>query len=539
MVTELYEGSLEIRRQAEDMGLSPEDIEFLVSQGRLSPDDIALQVAHLGRDRLSLDLARPCTLGDGILALSEAERNGLDARFREYAGAKTVMRFIPASGAASRLFAAWDWYLHQDPSPTRTELKTLAGSESQAKACLAFLEKIDSFPFAGEALDHLNRTRGENLSSLSQWVDKFGPQPVLSVLLEAAGLGLREKPKALIPFHRYADGVKTALDEQMAETAALVLNPQGMGQVHFTVAPEHRATIMAAGEQAAEEFDSQGKKIAITYSEQDDATRTLSLSDGRLARDGEGRPALRPGGHGALLENLSAVGEELVFIKNIDNVVRREELASSLRWRGALAGLLLECREEIHAHLRKLHGSDPEKAVEAASHYLEEKFGLSLPDTLRRAGIEDRLGFCREKLNRPVRVCGMVKNQGEPGGGPFWVRQKDGGLSLQIVEAAQVDLENADQKALLAKATHFNPVDFVCGLTDWRGKPFALRDFADENAWFLSEKNKDGKTLKVLERPGLWNGAMAHWLTLFVEIPLELFNPVKTIGDLLRPSHLG
>ncbi|MCB1036711.1 MAG: DUF4301 family protein, partial [Acidobacteria bacterium] len=345
---------------------------------------------------------------------------------------------------------------------------------------------------------------------------------------------------ALIPFHSGLFGPRTAFEEHLVEALAYARDAEGRCRLHFTVAEgelprfeAHAAEAaerlkQAAGEDAAASFE-------IRFSLQHPATDTLALDEaGHPFRLEDGRLLLRPGGHGALLRNLQELEADLVFIKNIDNVVPDARKGPTLTWKRLLGGYLVTCQERIFEQLRHLDAGEPGAADEAVAFLVEE---LYLPPE-RVPAREERKAFAFELLNRPIRVCGVVLNTGEPGGGPFWVRGEDGLASRQIVEAAQI-ASAPDQQAILAAATHFNPVDLVCGLRDFRGRPFDLSRFVDPKTAFVSKKDHLGRPLTSLERPGLWNGAMAHWHTLFVEVPSETFAPVKTVFDLLRPEHQG
>ncbi len=522
------------RQRLQAIGLNDVDLAYLIQDQGLSLPDLLIQADCLGQSHLSVILEKPCTPGDGILILNSSDKNRLSSHYREQVRRHGAHRFVPASGAASRLFAALDWYRHLPDAPSVSELRERAETQAEAKACLAILTQLDRYPFQ----EPLRQALHLGSDNLSEALERLGPKAVIDALLGKPGLGLAELPKALIPFHAESQGIATALDEQARESAALVEDENGLCRVHFTVSPEHLDLMQAACDRAAGELAKGQHRLQAEFSVQSGATRTLSLSGESVVRE-KGQPALRPGGHGALLGNLEGVGGSLVFVKNIDNVVRAEALEEGLPWRMAMAGLLLEWQGEAHDILRRLESENRGKAVTDGLRWLSERFGLATPEAVRKGDEDIRAQFCLKQLYRPMRVCGMVRNQGEPGGGPFWVRDAEGQMRPQIVEAAQVRQGDAGQKSILQSATHFNPVDFVCGLRDHRGAPYHLADYSDSKAWFLTEKAKDGKPLKVLERPGLWNGSMAHWLTVFVEIPVSLFNPVKTISDLLRPSHQG
>jgi hypothetical protein len=276
-----------------------------------------------------------------------------------------------------------------------------------------------------------------------------------------------------------------------------------------------------------------------SFSVQKESTDTIAVDpDNRPFRDENGMLLFRPGGHGALIENVNDLNGDMVFIKNIDNVVPDRLKAETIKWKKALGGCLITLQKQIHGYMDKLaSGVVDEGFFDEVLTFMKDELFIQRPDLMISAGLEEKMRFCMNSLNRPVRICGMVRNVGEPGGGPFWIRDDSGDLSPQIVESAQIDPVSPEQQAILASSTHFNPVDLVCGVWDWQGRPFDLHRFVDEKAIFISEKSKDGKDLKALEHPGLWNGAMARWITLFVEVPIITFNPVKTVNDLLRQEH--
>ncbi len=417
--------------------LSPVDRAAIAAHG-LTVAKVERQLVLLRNPPPPQRLVRPATAGDGILRVPEDDHAALLALADEAARAGRLTKFVPASGAASRMFAF------------------LAPGAPESPEKRRFSESADAFAFAGD-LDRLAST-----------------------------------PKGLLPFHRYPEGSRTAFEEHLFEAAGTVRDASGLCRVHFTVSPEHRALFEKKLSEARPRLENlTGAHFDVSFSEQAPSTDTIAADpDGRPFRTAAGALLFRPGGHGALLENLGDVaraGGDVVLVKNIDNVVPDARRNPTLRWKRLLTGLLVR---------------------------------------LERSSRRDR----------PIRVCGVVRNEGEPGGGPFWV-DGPGGPSLQIVESAQVDPKDSAQAALWNAATHFNPVDLVCSLRDAAGRPFDLPSFVDEKAVFIARKTHEGRPLKALERPGLWNGAMAHWETVFAEVPKETFAPVKTVLDLLRPEH--
>jgi hypothetical protein len=368
-------------------------------------------------------------------------------------------------------------------------------------------------------------------------------QPILEALLLPEGLGYAEKPKALIPFHRYPEGLRTALEEHLAEAVRLVRDQSALCRLHFTVSVGNETEIRASLESLRAKPAYAASRFRLSTSVQDPATDTLAVDEGdRPSRNPDGSWITRPAGHGALVENLSRSGGDLVLIKNIDNVVPDRLKPGIIAWRRILGGYLVMLQERVFDFLRRLRKRADPPLLRAAAEFAEQNLGLRLPERLARSDSTDRgteglADYLIRILNRPSRVCAMVRNTGEPGGGPFWVRHADGSLRLQIVEQPQINMHDEGQRNIAARSTHFNPTDLVCGLLDADGRPFRLADFVDESAYLITAKSKQGKILKALELPGLWNGSMAEWNTVFVEVPVENFNPVKTVNDLLRSSH--
>ncbi|MDX2171452.1 MAG: DUF4301 family protein [Deltaproteobacteria bacterium] len=355
--------------------------------------------------------------------------------------------------------------------------------------------------------------------------------PLLDALLTPSGLDYAAQPKGLLLFHAYPDGPRTAFEEHLVEAAGLTRDAGGTARLHLTVSPEHQAGFSELLARVRAQYERRLEaRFAVGFSTQKRSTDTIAVgADNRPFREPDGRLLFRPGGHGALIENLNELGGDLVFVKNIDNVQPDHRRAAALEAMQVEVGHLAVLQREVAGHLEALAG-DGAAALAAARDYAAARFGLRLPPRADRAAVI-------AALDRPLRVCGVVRNTGEPGGGPFWVRDSDGSVSPQIVESAQVALGDPDQRAVFERATHFNPVFLACAVRDRHGRPYDLRRFVDPSAVFIARKSKDGRELKALERPGLWNGGMARWLTRFVEIPESAFTPVKTINDLLRPAH--
>jgi hypothetical protein len=503
---------------------NPDDLAQLAARG-IAPAEAERQLAVMARPAAWAALVRPCTPGDGIERLDAAELAALHERHAVAAAQGRVSAFVPASGAATRMF--------QDLLAART----LAGASpdtvradagAPARALVRFVEELPRFAFA-EALADVLRARGRSLEALR----REGPwSELLEAFLDEGGLGAAQAPKGLLAFHREGDEVHTAFEEHLLEAVALTGDFAHERTLDVTVSPEHRAGFAALLEARRPALAARhGGSWRVAFGEQSPATDTLAGDPaGGPFRDDSGRLVFRPAGHGALIANLAACGRDLVFLKNIDNVAVARLRDETVRWSRALVGLADATAEAVHAHVRRL-AQEGEPAVAAAREFALTSLGLEPPMGLDAASLA-------HWLDRPVRVCGMVANTGEPGGGPFWVRG-DEGVTRQVVESAQVDPADATQRSVLQAATHFNPVFLACALRDARGRAHDLSRFVDESAVIVTRKSHQGRPLVALERPGLWNGAMAHWHTRFVEVPLAVFNPVKTVFDLLRPEHQG
>ena len=533
--------------------LTREDVEQLASVG-ISEEEARRQLALLTHPPDPLTLDRPATLGDGIVALPEDRHAPLVERFEATMEQGGVVKFVPASGAATRMFKALtSWLLEEDSEPTEPVRRVVA--------------ELDRFAFYDD-LVKAAEARGEELGALRERHDH---RRILELTLTGEGLALTDLPKGLIPFHKippwsplYERGeeARTPFEEHLVEAARYARAEDGTCRLHFTVSPEHEAgfreLLATRGEELGERL---GCRFEVGFSHQSHATDTLAVTpEGEPFRLDDGSLLLRPGGHGALIGNLAALAERggagLVMVKNIDNVVPDERKGPTVRTKKLLGGLLLTLRDRAFELLTRLEadgaGQDGE-LLDAAERFAAEELFRSLPvvksplgPPFTKGGKQgssgrrspagspaERRQRLIELLDRPLRVCGVVKNEGEPGGGPFWVAG-DGGASLQIVEGSQVAKE---QQAVFAAGTHFNPVDLVCSWTDRHGEPYDLERFIDPDTVFIARKSHEGRPLDALERPGLWNGAMAGWNTVFVEVPIETFAPVKTVLDLLRPVH--
>ncbi|GIX46963.1 MAG: hypothetical protein KatS3mg131_1174 [Candidatus Tectimicrobiota bacterium] len=512
---------------------SAEDLAELRARG-LSEEAVLAQIARFERGIPPVRLRRACTLGDGITALAPEELPRLAAAYEAAAAAGRAMKFVPASGAASRMFQLLLTFYHQGPALADVERQAAVG-ERAAQDFLRFWRNLERFAF----YDDLRAVLARDGYDLERLRAQGQYREVLAYLLFPQGLDYAHLPKALLKFHRYADHCRTPLEEHLVEAAAYACDRQGLARLHFTVSPAHRRAVEAYLARVRPRYERDGRRYEVTLSEQQPATDTLAVDlENRPFRDAQGRLLFRPAGHGALLDNLNALQGDLVFIKNIDNVVPDHLKAETYIYKKALAGYLVTLQERVFAYLRRLARGDVDAVLLAEmAAFARERLWLALPPDLAQRPQPAQQELLWRKLNRPLRVCGMVPNTGEPGGGPFWVELADGTLSLQIVELSQVDMASAEQRAIVEASTHFNPVDMVCGVRDYLGRPFDLRQFADPEAGIITVRSHEGRPLKALELPGLWNGGMAYWNTVFVEVPLHTFTPVKTVLDLLRPEH--
>ena len=500
--------------------LLTKDQDFLDRKG-IAREKIEHQLRHLRSGSHSVKLLAACTTGNGLQVLPQGEFELYRRTFREARLAGRVEKFVPASGAATRMFRSLNSAMlgEDDPAPLDE-----------------FCRNLLKFPFAGILREQL----AENGRDLDQLLAAGAFAEIVAFVLTGEGLGYNQFPKGLLPFHQYANGeVRTAFEEHLVEAAAYTRDVEGLARVHFTVAPQHRRIIEAHIAEAVRKLSEPGLKYRIGYSSQNPATDAVSLdSEENPVRDEAGNLHLRPAGHGALLENIVGLAGDIVFIKNIDNVVPDSLREPTITHKILLGGYLLTLQKKVFAYLAALDRGEPDEAlIEEMAAFCAETLSRPLDRAFPEKSRDAQSDLLRAVLNRPLRVCGMVPNAGEPGGGPFWIEDRRGMRSIQIVESAQVDHLDPRQETIWNASTHFNPVDLVCGVRDYRGEPFDLDAFADPEACFVTSKSMQGKKVTVFELPGLWNGAMAGWNTVFVEVPAETFNPVKTVFDLLREGH--
>lgn len=505
--------------------LTQEDKALLAKKG-ISEEQIAAQLACFEKGFPFLKLEAAASIGNGIVATTDSERDAYIKAWEAYKneGGHVVTKFVPASGAASRMFKNLFEFLGADYDEPTTDFEK------------KFFSQIEHFAFYADLNEACRKNAGKDIPGLLAGKDY---KAVVANLLEAAGLNYGALPKGLLKFHKYEDGARTPLEEHLVEGALYAAGADGKVNVHFTVSPEHRSLFeQLVGEKAAKYAEKYGVEYHVSFSEQKPSTDTIAADmDNRPFRDDKGHLVFRPGGHGALIENLNDLDSDIVFVKNIDNVVPDRLKADTVTYKQVLAGVLVTLQKKAFDYLRLIDsGQYTHEQIEEMIRFVQQELYCRKHD-IKDLEDGDLILYLKSKLNRPMRVCGMVKNVGEPGGGPFLAYNADGTVSLQILESSQIDMKDPEKKAMFEQGTHFNPVDLVCAVRDYKGNKFNLTDYVDKATGFISYKSKNGKDLKALELPGLWNGSMSDWSTVFVEVPLSTFNPVKTVNELLREQH--
>ncbi|MGM9695081.1 MAG: DUF4301 family protein [Alloprevotella sp.] len=465
-------------------------------------------------------------IGKGILQPSDADTEAYLKAWDAYTddASHRIVKFVPASGAASRMFKNMFAFADADYDTPQTDFEK------------TFFEKIHSAAFFQDLNAACLRLHGKDIDAL---LAEGAYKAVVNAMLGSDGLNYGALPKGLLKFHNYPEGARTPVEEHLVEGALYARQKDGSVHIHFTVSPEHRALFEKLVAEVAPAYEKHfGVKYDVSFSEQKPSTDTVAANpDNTPFRKADGSLLFRPGGHGALIENLNDIEADVVFVKNIDNVVPDKLKEDTVKYKRLLAGVLVTIQKKVFACLEKLEsGRYTMDELREMLQFVQKELCTKNPETKLLEDTELAI-YLEQKLNRPIRVCGMVRNVGEPGGGPFLAYNPDGTFSPQILESSQIDMDDAEKKAMFEQGTHFNPVDLVCAIKDFRGKDFDLPAFVDPQTGFISHKSKDGKELKALELPGLWNGAMSNWNTVFVEVPLSTFNPVKTVNDLYRPQH--
>lgn len=482
------------------------DLEQLNAHG-VTPEKVEQEIRNFKNGFPFLPISRPAAKGDGIISVRADECKGLVSDFDAKAKGLDIIKFVPASGAATRMFKALYEFVNED---------------KQNKGVDKILANIKSMALYAELSKYITHVSSS--------------KDIINAIISTPGLNYGNLPKGLLLFHKYETECRTPVEEHLVEGARYGSGRDNVSNIHFTISKEHSEFFKTLVSKVLPKYEKRlGIKYNISYSEQQSSTDTIAVTpDNNLFRNSDGSLLLRPAGHGALIENLNNLSADIIFIKTIDNVSHADYAEDTTLYKKLLASLLLKYQADIFLLLRELDLFHDAGTVSKCVEFIKSGVGFTLPNSFETEDIASQCNILKKLLNRPIRVAGMVKNEGEPGGGPFWVRAKDGSESLQIAESSQI---SPSQISLMKTATHFNPVDLVCGVKDYKGAKFNLKNYVDPSTGFISSKSKDGRELKAQELPGLWNGAMADWVTLFVEVPISTFNPVKEAVDLLRPQH--
>ena len=516
------------------MMFSEQDIIQIKNKG-ITEKQVEGQVSRIKNGMSYSNLIAAANIGTGIESYSAEETRDFIAGFEAKKNDLNIVKFVPASGAATRMFKFLFQFLKKY-DPNRESIETYIENTNDT-LIHTFVTGIRQFPFYNEVLGQIKSVKA-NVESLStgELCLEF-----VKAMLDESGLNYSFFPKGLLPFHTYETGVVTAFEEHLMEST-LYASSNNKANLHFTVSEKHHKyfnTELDKIRSALEEKTNTSFNVSFSYQKEETETLALTTTN-EIYRNDDGSILFRPAGHGALLENLNDLDSDILFIKNIDNIVVFKKNKEVSEYKKMLAGVLVEVQERAFKFLEELDQDEVSEAdLLAIAMYVSKKMNVSLVDDFDDFASEEKKNYLKSKLNRPIRVCGMVKNEGEPGGGPFWVKDYNGEVSLQIVEFAQIDIANEAQAKIVENATHFNPTDLVCGVKDYKGEKFDLLDFVDPEAAFITMKTQNGTDIQALELPGLWNGSMADWVTIFVEVPLHTFSPVKTVNDLLKSEHQG
>lgn len=502
-----------------------QDLDLLAEKG-ISPEKVESQLASFAQGFPYLPVKAAASLEYGILEVDDDAATYYQELWNKYLQAnKQILKFVPASGAASRMFKDMFEFLSAGYDEPSTDFEK------------KFFDHIKEFAFYAELDAACQKNEGKGIDAL---VAEGSYKSVVRNLLSESGLNYGQLPKGLLTFHRSGtDSVRKAFEEHLVEGALYAANGEGKVNLHFTVSPEHLPFFQSLVAEKQKAYEKKyGVRYNISFSTQKSSTDTIAATkDNSPFRDENGQLLFRPGGHGALIENLSEQEADVVFIKNIDNVVPDRLKPSTVQYKQIIGGVLVSLQQKIFSFLQQLEsGRYTHEQLMEMLYFVQKNLFIKNPETKQLDDTELAV-YIRQKLNRPLRVCGMVRNVGEPGGGPFIAQSPDGTFQCQILESSQIDMNDPESVEMFQKGSHFNPVDLVCGVRDKSGRMFDLLKYTDPQTGFISSKSKGGRELKALELPGLWNGAMSDWNTVFVEVPIETFNPVKTVNDLLRPQH--
>ena len=516
--------------KAKESGFSSHDFVHIYKKNiQLKTMNEHLKLFYSGIEKTNI--VRPAIINDGIVKLTDNQFGECFSYFESNKENLKLLKFVPASGAASRMFKFLNEFLNEFDIENDTINSYI--NKKNATQLSVFLTGIDKFSF----FETIRTILKELHSDYSSWSSDKKYYYFIKLLLDREYFNFSNKPKAILPFHKYSTHTATPIEEHLNE-AALYTSSNGVANLHFTISEIHRSQFEKIIENEVKKVESKyNSKINIEFSFQNASTDTLAVTlDNKPFRNENGSLVFRPAGHGALINNLNNIDADVIFIKNIDNVVTNHVLMIA-EYKKVLAGYLLEKQKKVHEILIQIENNTLAEDVDGLIDYLSEELNIIVIEDFHKYTFENKITHIKWLLDRPIRVCGMVKNEGEPGGGPFWIADRKGRLSLQIVESSQIDMQNPLQANLFSEATHFNPVDIVCSIKDYKGNKFDLDQFVDHQSGFVVSKNKHGKDIKAYELPGLWNGAMANWITIFIEVPLITFNPVKTVNDLLKPAH--
>jgi hypothetical protein len=503
-----------------------------IKKHQLSLEEIQKQIASFKSGFPKLKITKAAIIGDGIQKFDNAEREQIIKEYEQALPSLDALKFVPASGAATRMFKElFDFY-----NKTADEQKQIIASQSKPEINL-FFNNIEQFAFYNDFVAVL-KSKGLDIQTLLKNQDY---KQLLQYYLTDAGLNYGSLPKALLQFHCYNGYTRTAIEEHLIEGALYCKGKNNEVHIHFTVSPEHRNGFTKHIDEVKSNYEKKyGVTYNISYSEQEPSTDTIAVDlNNEPFRNNDNSLLFRPGGHGALLNNLNRFAKDCILIKNIDNLTTDRFNETTIINKKLIGGLLLRYKQKIFNYIKQLEQNSSESLFNEIEFFFLNELSLIMPCKYQSMTKDEKAQFLFQKLNRPIRVCGMVKNEGDTGGGPFWAVNSDGSTSLQIAETSQIDLEDKNAKAIFDSATHFNPADIALCTKNYKGEKFDLMPFRDSQTGFISKKSKDGKDLKALELPGLWNGSMSDWNTVFVDVPLITFNPVKTINDLLKDEHRG
>ncbi len=508
------------------------DIQQIYKKG-ITIEQIKAQITRLKDGMTHSKLVGAATIGKGIEAYDDEETKALIQYYETHKKDLSILKFVPASGAATRMFKFLFLFL-KNYNPSKENINDFINRQNNT-LIETFILNFEKFPFYKEVLSKAKTSISgfEDLSEGEKYVH------FVKIMLDEEGLNYSFLPKGLLPFHQYEDENVTAFQEHLLEST-LYASSNGNSNLHFTVSEKHHSLFNDELSKVKPFLEAEtGTKFNVTFSYQKEETETIALTaKDEVFRNEDDSILFRPAGHGALLENLNDLDHDIIFIKNIDNIVVADKNIEVSNYKKLLAGVLLEAQEKVFDYLRKLDsGNLTEADFNLMILFLRYRLNVPMNVEFDTFSTLEKIAYLKDKFNRPIRVCGMVKNEGEPGGGPFWVKGKDGDVSLQIVEFAQIDFSKTGQQGIVYKATHFNPTDLVCGVKNYKGEKFNLKEFVDHDAAFITIKTHNGIDIKALELPGLWNGSMAYWNSIFVAVPLETFNPVKMVNDLLKPAH--